>query len=76
MTQGATCWAVVHPRCGLYAMDKIISRTVSYALVTGPMAGIYLGCVALLTKILPFRGCVGIAASVLASAALFSPLRR
>ena len=40
----------------LYAIDKIISRTVSYALVTGLVAGVYLGCVALLTKILPFRG--------------------
>jgi hypothetical protein len=63
-------------RYRLYAIDKIISRTVSYALVTGLVAGVYLGCVALLTKILPFRGSVGIAAAVLAAAALFSPLRR
>jgi hypothetical protein len=27
----------------LYAIDKIISRTVSYALVTGPVVGAYLG---------------------------------
>jgi len=60
----------------LYAIDKIISRTVSYALVTGLVAGVYLGCVALLTKILPFRGSVGIAVAVLAAAALFNPLRR
>ena len=60
----------------LYAIDKIISRTVSYALVTGLVAGVYLGCVALLTKILPFRGSVGIAAAVLAAAAVFNPLRR
>ena len=37
---------------------------------------VYLGCVALLTKILPFQGSVGIAAAVLAAAALFNPLRR
>jgi hypothetical protein len=60
----------------LYAIDRIISRTVSYALVTGLVVGIYLGCVALLTKALPFRGSVGIAAAVLAAAALFNPLRR
>lgn len=60
----------------LYAIDKIISRTVSYALVTGLVAGVYLGCVALLTKILPFRGSVGIAVAVLVAAALFTPLRR
>jgi hypothetical protein len=60
----------------LYAIDKIISRTVSYALVTGLVVGVYLGCVALLTRVLPVRGNVGVAVSVLAAAAVFSPLRR
>ena len=60
----------------LYAIDKIISRTVSYTLVTGLVVGVYLGCVALLTHVLPVRGSVGIAVSVLAAAALFNPLRR
>jgi hypothetical protein len=59
----------------LYAIDKIISRTVSYALVTGLVVGVYLGCVALLTRVLPVRGSVGVAVSVLAAAALFNPLR-
>jgi hypothetical protein len=63
-------------RYRLYAIDKIISRTVSYALVTGLVAGVYLGCVALLTKVLPLHGSVAIAAAVLAAAALFNPLRR
>ena len=60
----------------LYAIDRIISRTVSYVLVTGAVAGVYLGCVALLTRVLPVRGSVGIAVAVLAAAALFNPLRR
>lgn len=60
----------------LYAIDRIISRTVSYVLVTGLVVGVYLGCVALLTRVLPVRGSVGIAVSVLAAAALFNPLRR
>lgn len=60
----------------LYAIDKIISRTVSYVLVTGLVVGVYLGCVALLAKVLPDRGSVGVAVSVLAAAALFNPLRR
>jgi hypothetical protein len=60
----------------LYAIDKIISRTVSYALVTGLVVGVYLGCVALLTHLLPFRDSVGVAAAVLVAAALFNPLRR
>jgi hypothetical protein len=60
----------------LYAIDKIISRTVSYALVTGIVVGVYLGCVVLLTKVLPVRGDVGVAVAVLAAAALFNPLRQ
>ena len=60
----------------LYAIDRIISRTVSYALVTGVVAGVYLGCIAVLTRVLPFRGSIGIAVAVLAACALFNPLRR
>ncbi len=60
----------------LYAIDKIISRTVSYVLVTGLVVGVYLGCVALLSNVHPIRGNVGVAVSVLAAAALFNPLRR
>ena len=63
-------------RYRLYAIDKIISRTVSYALVTGLVVAVYLGCVALLTRVLPVRGSVGIAVAVLAAAAVFNPLRR
>ena len=60
----------------LYAIDKIISRSVSYAVVTGLVAGVYLGCVALLTDVLPVRGSVAVAVAVLAAAALLNPLRR
>jgi hypothetical protein len=60
----------------LYAIDRIISRTVSYALVTGLVVGVYLGCVALLAKIRPVHGSIGVAALVLVAAALFNPLRR
>ncbi|HEV2252021.1 MAG TPA: hypothetical protein VGS06_02385 [Streptosporangiaceae bacterium] len=60
----------------LYAIHRIISRSVSYAVVTGLVVGVYLGCVALLTDVLPFRGTVGVAVAVLVAAALFNPLRR
>lgn len=60
----------------LYAIDRIISRTVSYALVTGAVAGVYLGCIAVLTRVLPVRGSIGIAVAVLVAVALFNPLRR
>lgn len=45
-------------------------------LVTGLVVGVYIGCVVLLTRVLPVRGSVGVAVSVLAAAALFNPLRR
>jgi hypothetical protein len=60
----------------LYAIDRIISRTVSYLLVTGVVAGIYLGCIAVLSQARPVRGSIGVAVSVLVAAALFNPLRR
>jgi LPXTG-motif cell wall-anchored protein len=60
----------------LYAIDRIISRTVSYTVVTGAVAGVYLGCIAVLTRVLPVRGSVGVAVAVLAAVALFNPLRR
>jgi hypothetical protein len=60
----------------LYAIDRIISRTVSYAVVTGLVLGVYLGCVALLTDVLPFHDSVGVAVAVLVAAAVFNPVRR
>jgi hypothetical protein len=63
-------------RYRLYDIDKIVSRTVSYAVITATLAGVYAGGVALATGVLPFSGQVGTAVSVLAAMALFAPLRR
>jgi hypothetical protein len=60
---------------GLYEIDRVISRTLSYALLTGLLVGIFVGLVLLTTHVLPFSSPVGVAASTLAAAALFSPLR-
>jgi hypothetical protein len=60
----------------LYDIDKIISRTLAYALVTGLLAGLYAGLVLLATQVLRLHTPVAVAASTLAAAALFSPLRR
>lgn len=68
--------AVAIFRYRLYDIDRIVSRTVSYAVVTGLLFGVYVGCVALFTGVLPFSGDVGTAASVLVAVALFAPLRR
>ncbi len=60
----------------LYDIDRIISRTLAYAIVTSLLVGVYAGLVLLATQVLSFRTPVAVAASVLAAAALFSPLRR
>ena len=60
----------------LYDIDRLISRTVSYTVVTGLLIGVYAGMVTFATRVLPFTSPVGIAASTLVAAALFNPLRR
>ena len=60
----------------LYEIDRLISRTISYLAITGLLAAVFLGLIALTTSVLPFSSPVGVAASTLAAAALFNPLRR
>ena len=60
----------------LYEIDRIISRTLAYAVVTGLLVGVYAGLVLLATRVLSFHTPVAVAASTLAAAGLFSPLRR
>ena len=59
----------------LYEIDRLVSRTLSYAIVTGLLAALFIGLVVLTTDVLPFSSPVGVAASTLAAAALFNPLR-
>jgi len=63
-------------RYRLYDIDRIISRTLAYALVTGILVGVYAGLVLLATQGLRFHSTVAVAAATLAAAALFNPLRR
>jgi hypothetical protein len=60
----------------LYDVDRLISRSVSYTLLTGALPAVSFGIVLLATRVLPFSSPVGVAASTLAAAALFDPLRR
>ena len=62
-------------RYRLYDIDRLISRTLSYAILTGLLVGVFFGIVVLTTDVLPFSSPVGVAASTLAAAALFNPLR-
>jgi len=63
-------------RYRLFDIDRIISRTLAYALVTGLLVGVYAGLVLLATHVVSLRTPVAVAASTLAAAALFNPLRR
>lgn len=64
-------------RHGLFEIDRIVSRSASYAVVVAVLAAFYAGSVLLLQAVLPAaNSSVGVAASTLATAALFRPLRR
>jgi hypothetical protein len=62
----------------LYDIDRIISRTLAYAIVTGLLVGVYAGLVLLATQALPvaLSTPVAVACATLVAAALFNPLRR
>jgi hypothetical protein len=60
----------------LYEIDRIISRTLAYAIVTGLLVGVYAGLVLLATQVLRASSPVAVAASTLVAAALFNPVRR
>ncbi len=59
----------------LYDIDRLISRTLAYAIVTGLLVGVYAGLVLLATQVFGFRTPVAVAAATLAAAALFNPVR-
>jgi hypothetical protein len=63
-------------RYRLYDIDRIISRTVAYAIITGLLIGIYAGLVLLATEVLEIHSAVAVAVATLIAAALFSPVRR
>ena len=60
----------------LFDIDRVISRTLAYAIVTGLLAGVYAGIVLLATRVVSINTPVAVAAATLAAAALFNPLRR
>jgi hypothetical protein len=71
--------AIAVLRYRLYEIDRIISRSVSYALLSAGLVGLYLLVVALLRPLLePVTGSssLAVAGSTLAVAAAFNPARR
>lgn len=67
--------AVAVLRYRLYDFGRVISRTVTYALLTAGLLGLYVAIVALVGLIFG-RGALSVAAGTLVAAAAFRPLRR
>ena len=70
------CIGVAVLKYKLYAIDRIVSRVISYTVVTVMLAGVFAGLVLLTTHVLPGNSPVAVAASTLGAAALFNPLRK
>jgi hypothetical protein len=68
--------AVAVLRYRLWDLDRLVSRTVAYALVTGLLVLPYLLVVPAAGRLAAGTGSLGVAAATLAAVALFQPLRR
>jgi hypothetical protein len=71
-----TAFSIAILRHRLYDIDRIVSRTVAYALITAVVAGIYAVGVVALPELFDLGGPLPVAATTLAAAAAFSPVRR
>ncbi|MFZ0322549.1 MAG: hypothetical protein WAN48_00275 [Actinomycetes bacterium] len=68
--------AVAVLRHGLYELDRVVSRTVSYTLVSGVVIAIYAITVTAFSRLLGHSPSFAIAAATLMAAAAFQPLLR
>jgi hypothetical protein len=70
------CMGVAILKYRLFDIDRLVSRTLGYAIVTGLLVGVYAGIVLLATRVVSINEPVAVAGSTLAVAALFNPVRR
>jgi len=70
------CVGIAILRYRLYDLGRIVSRTLSYAIVTAVLLGLYVAGVTSAARLAPGSSSLAVAASTLAVAALFQPLRR
>jgi hypothetical protein len=63
-------------RYHLYAIDRLISRTVAYAVVAAVLVSVYAGCALALGSLVGRDNPLAVAGATLAAAALFNPVRR
>jgi hypothetical protein len=59
----------------LYDIDRLISRTIVYAVVVGALAIVFASVIFVLQVVSPFQDDLAVAASTLAAAAAFNPIR-
>jgi hypothetical protein len=62
-------------RYRLYDLGRLVSRTVSYAVLSALLVGVYVAVVSTASRIVPADSSLAVAASTLTAAALFQPLR-
>ena len=70
------CLGVAVLKYRLYELNRIISRVVSYTVITALLGGVFIGLILLATHVLPVKGPVAVAVATLVIAALFNPLRK
>jgi len=63
-------------RHGLYEIGRVVSRTVSYAIVTLLVVGLYAVIVTSVSLVIPEQAAIPVALATLAAAALFLPVLR
>jgi hypothetical protein len=71
-----TSMGIAIMRYRLYEINRLVSRTVSYALVSAIVVAAYLAVVTTSTGVLGFSSPIAVAASTLVAVVLFNPLRR
>ena len=75
----AAAIGVAITRHGLYEINRVVSRTVAYAVLTAVLVGVYLAAVTLLTAVtapVTEESPLAVAAATLLAAAVFGPARR
>lgn len=63
-------------RYRLFDIDRIITRTITYGVVTTLLIAVYAGTVFLITSLVPTAGSLAVAGATLLAAGLFAPLRK
>jgi hypothetical protein len=70
------CMGVAVLKYRLYELNRVVSRVVSYTVITALLGGLFAGLILLATHVLPIKGSAAVAVATLVIAALFNPVRK